>query len=121
VKSCNSCGKCCVKYSNGGLTASPNDLEIWETLRPDIHQYVHNGKIWMDPNTHSQIELCPWLRKESEQAAYTCAIYYDRPEDCRVYPATISDMIKDDCEMLENRDLGDLKQAQKALEKLTDT
>lgn len=118
MKNCNSCGKCCTKYGNGGLSASPSDLDIWESLRPDIAQYVHNGQIWMDPEKHNQLALCPWLRKDSKLAGYTCAIYYDRPEDCRIYPATVADMIKDDCEMLERRDLIDLKQAQKELDGL---
>jgi Fe-S-cluster containining protein len=80
----------------------------------------------MNPETGEQIERCPWLReevreglgKDSKQALYTCDIYYDRPEDCRVYPATIADMIKDECEMLETRDLTNLKQAQRELSQI---
>ncbi|RBP50642.1 YkgJ family cysteine cluster protein [Arenicella xantha] len=115
MKACNSCGKCCIKYSNGGLSASDQDLELWETLRPEIFRYVRNGNIWMDPLTGEQIELCPWLRREPEQIQFSCAIYFDRPEDCRVYPATVSDMIKDECEMLEPHDLSDLPRATRTL------
>ena len=126
MKNCNSCGKCCVKYSNGGLSASAEDLKLWEEYRPDISRYVTGQKIWLNPETGEQIERCPFLRKElreesgkdSKQALYTCDIYYDRPEDCRVYPATITDMIKDECEMLETRDLTNLKQAQRELNKI---
>jgi len=118
MKDCNSCGKCCIKYSNGGLSASTDDIKLWDSLRPDIARYVNGGNIWMEPETGAQIERCPWLQKEPEQAHYTCAIYYDRPEDCRIYPATLNDMIKDDCEMLEPQDLIDTKQAQKALDKI---
>lgn len=107
-----------MKYSNGGLNPSSTDLETWENLRPDIHKYVHKGKIWADPKTHAQLELCPWLRQEAPNAAYTCAIYYDRPEDCRLYPATVSDMIKDGCEMLESKDRANLKLAQIELDRL---
>ena len=111
MKACNSCGKCCIKYSNGGLSASEQDLALWESLRPEIYRYVRDGKIWMDPHTGEQIELCPWLRREPDQLQFSCAIYFDRPEDCRVYPATVKDMINDECEMLEPQDLTDLSRA----------
>lgn len=88
---------------------------MWETLRPEIYRYVRDGNIWMDPESGKQIELCPWLRREPNQLQYTCAIYFDRPEDCRVYPATVSDMVKDECEMLEAADFKDLMHAQQEL------
>jgi len=112
MRECNSCGKCCTKYGGGGLSASEHDLALWESLKPDIHKYVRNKEIWMDPETGMQLEFCPWLRKEANQVKFSCAIYFDRPEDCRVYPANVEEMLKDDCEMLELRDLGDLKRAQ---------
>ena len=131
MKNCNSCGKCCIKYGNGGLSASAEDLELWEEYKPHISRYVTDKKIWMNPETGEQIERCPFLREElrkepreglgkdsKQQTVYTCDIYYDRPEDCRVYPTTITDMIKDDCEMLETRDLTNIKQAQRELSKI---
>ena len=122
MKDCTQCGKCCIKYSNGGLSASASEIELWDIFRSDIYQYVRNGKIWMDPATGKQIERCPWLREEPNQASgqvrYTCDIYYDRPEDCKYYPVTIEQMINDDCEMLEVQDLAKPKQAQKTLDKL---
>ena len=122
MKACNSCGKCCIKYSNGDLSASDDDLELWENLRPDIYRYVRDGKIWMDPNTGKQIDLCPWLRRDPNQVQFSCAIYFDRPEDCRIYPARVSDMVNDECEMLEPKDLVNLKHAQQELElKFQDT
>jgi Fe-S-cluster containining protein len=81
-----------------------------------MYKFVRDGKIWMDPESGEQIELCPWLRKEPGQRRYSCAVYFDRPEDCRVYPARISDMIEDQCEMLEPNDLLNLKQAQLLLD-----
>ena len=76
----------------------------------------------MDPNTGEQIELCPWLRREPNQIQFSCAIYFDRPEDCRVYPATVSDMIKDECEMLEAHDHRNLSRAEDELKtKFSDT
>ena len=118
MKECNQCGKCCTKYSNGGLSASESEIKSWDIFNPNIYNYVRNGNIWFDPDTGKQLELCPWLRKESNQNKFTCDIYYDRPDDCKYYPVTIEQMIKDECEMLEPRDLCKPKQAQKTLDKL---
>ncbi len=120
MKDCNQCGKCCIKYSNGGLSASQSEIELWEIFKPDIYQYVSNGKIWVDPKTGEQIECCPWLRKESSQEKYACDIYDDRPEDCRLYPTNIDEMQRDECEMLEDQDFENRKQAQVELDKLMD-
>ena len=118
MKECNQCGKCCINYSNGGLSASASEIKFWDTFRPDIYNYVSDGKIWMDPDTGKQLELCPWLRKLPNQNKYTCDIYFDRPDDCKHYPVTIEQMIEDECEMLEERDLVKPQQAQKKLDKL---
>jgi len=120
MKDCNQCGKCCIKYSNGGLSASQSEIELWEIFKPDIYQYVSNGKIWLDPKTGEQIERCPWLRKEPNQEKYICDIYDDRPEDCRLYPTNIEEMERDECEMLEDQDFENRKQAQVELDKLMD-
>ena len=122
MKECNQCGKCCTKYSDGGLSASASEVELWEIFRPEIFAYVSNGNIWMDPDTGKQIEVCPWLRKLPNQEKYTCDIYYDRPEDCQHYPVTIEQMVNDECEMLELKDLDKPKEAQKVLDKfMTDS
>ena len=118
MKACNQCGKCCIKYGNGGLSVSAVQADYWENYRPDIHRYVNQGNIWIDPETGKQIELCPWLRKEPNQNKYTCDIYYDRPDDCKYYPSTIEEMIIDECEMLEDKDLSNPKKARKALDKI---
>jgi len=118
MKECNQCGKCCKSYSNGGLSASSSEIESWDRFRPDIYSYVNDGNIWMSPDTGEQLETCPWLRKLPDQNKYTCDIYYDRPGDCRYYPVTVEQMIKDECEMLEARDLVNPKQAQKILDQL---
>jgi len=76
----------------------------------------------MAPNTHEPLELCPWLKKEpasspnSSKVRYSCEIYFDRPDDCRYYPSTLSEMMLDECEMIEPKDIRNPKQAQKALE-----
>tara|TARA_R110002074_G_scaffold377572_2_gene555087 strand:- start:209 stop:595 length:387 start_codon:yes stop_codon:yes gene_type:complete len=118
MKDCNQCGKCCVKYSNGGLSVSKSEIALWEIFNPDIYQFVSDGKIWIDPKTGKQIEQCPWLRKIPNQKKYTCDIYYDRPDDCKFYPVTIEQMEKDECEMLDVQDLEKPKQAQIKLDKL---
>ena len=118
MKECNLCGKCCIKYSNGGLSALQSEVKHWDVFRPDIYAYVNEGKIWMHPDTGEQLEICPWLENEKGSAIYTCAIYYDRPDDCKHYPVTLEQMINDECEMLEERDLAHPEQAQKKLDKL---
>lgn len=111
MKECTQCGKCCINYSDGGLTASQDDLDFWEAHRPHIYQYVKKDELWFDPQTGRQLRLCPFLKK-TEQNLYTCDIYHDRPEDCRFYPVTIDQMVQDECEMLESRDLKNTKHAQ---------
>ena len=118
MKECNQCGKCCTKYGNGGLSVTAEEIESWDIYRPDIYSYVNDGKIWMNPETGEQLERCPWLRKAPDQNKYLCDIYYDRPDDCKYYPVTIDQMVIDECEMLEPKDLLNLKQAQKTLNKL---
>ena len=116
MKDCNSCGKCCIKYSNGDLSAERSEIDYWEEHRPDIYQYVRAGKIWMDPSSGQQLTLCPFLKKEPNQNRYTCDIYYDRPDDCKYYPSNISEMVRDECEMIEKKDLTDSTKAQKTLD-----
>lgn len=123
MKDCNQCGKCCIHYSDGGLSATAEDIANWEVFNPAILQYVFEGKIWMDPASGEQLSRCPWLQKlpsstESAQVKYGCTIYDDRPEDCRHYPTHISEMIRDECEMLELKDLETPKKAQTELDKL---
>jgi len=118
VKDCNQCGKCCVIYADGGLSASDKEIDAWEANRPDIFRYVSDGEIWVDPKTGQQLRYCPWLKKLPDKAKYTCSIYDDRPNDCRFYPANIDEMLRDECEMLEPRDLANPDLAQKTLDDL---
>lgn len=123
MKNCNSCGKCCLKYGNGGLSASAADIEGWELFNPELFEYVREGNIWFDPVSGKLIEYCPWLKKQiqgekGDIVFYTCDIYHNRPEDCRHYPSTLDEMIRDECEMIEVKDLIDSKRAQKALDVL---
>jgi Fe-S-cluster containining protein len=123
MKECNQCGKCCIKYGDGALSASQEDIDMWELFNPDIFQYVKGKEIWFDPTSGAKLSVCPFLElipqaKPNAPLRYTCGIYLDRPEDCRIYPSLISEMIDDECEMIEISDLGQPKQAQIALDKL---
>ena len=70
------------------------------------------------PQADEYFARCPWLQKSPDGKKFTCDIYDDRPEDCRHYPVDIAQMVHDDCEMLERRDLLDLKRAQKKLDEI---
>lgn len=118
MKNCNQCGKCCTLYGGGGLTVSSAEIDWWETQRPDIAEYVSGGQIWFDPATGKQTLSCPWLEKLPGQDKYTCAIYFDRPDECKHYPVTVEEMIRDGCEMLEPADLKQPQKAQEALDHL---
>ncbi len=123
MKECNQCGKCCIKYGDGALSASSEEIEMWALFRPKIYQYVKNDEIWFDPQTGKQLSVCPFLEveprsKDTEKKKYTCAIYLDRPEDCRHYPSSIPEMIRDECEMIEAVDLTNSKKAQQTLDRI---
>jgi Fe-S-cluster containining protein len=123
MKACNQCGKCCISYSDGGLSASTEEIQGWEIFNPGIAEYVIDGKIWMDPASGEQLSRCPWLEVlpangESGSIKYGCRIYHDRPEDCRHYPVSIAEMVRDGCEMLELRDLDAPVSAQRVLDQL---
>lgn len=118
MKSCTQCGKCCVHYADGGLSATASEISWWEIFRPEIVEYVRDGEIWISPLTGKQLTRCPWLQKLPDQEKFVCEIYLDRPEDCRHYPVDIDQMARDECEMLEPRDLLKPKQAQKELDEL---
>ena len=128
MKECNQCGKCCIHYSNGGLSATQAEIDWWEASRPDIFRYVRNGEIWVDPSSGEALQRCPFLELEPSstnasathlsQDKYICSIYHDRPDDCRHYPTHIDEMIRDGCEMIELKDLLNQKSAQKKLDLL---
>ena len=109
LKPCNQCGKCCIHYADGGLVASPEEVDRWEIERPDVYAYVKDGQIWHSPENGKALSRCPWL--VGDAMPYSCAIYADRPEDCRSYPANLTDMVRDECEMLEPIDLRDQEKA----------
>lgn len=120
MKDCNQCGKCCIKYGDGALFATAHEIEMWELFQPHIYQYVKDNDIWFCPSTGEQLNRCPFLEIEPNQSKekYTCAIYPNRPEDCRHYPSNVSEMIRDECEMIEVKDLENTKKAQSILDNL---
>jgi len=115
MKDCNACGKCCTKYGGGGLSATPEEIASWEEHYPAIYRYVRDGEIWCDPHTGVVLTQCPFLYNDTSSPKKLCRIYGQRPEDCRFYPSTVSEMIADECEMLEPSDLKNLKRAKKTL------
>ncbi len=97
------------------MSASPEEIVWWQQARPHIAEFVRNGRIWVNPESGDVFDRCPWLRQASEDSPYTCEIYHDRPEECRQYPTDLSEMARDECEMLE---AGDLKKPDTAMSRL---
>ncbi|WP_149982855.1 YkgJ family cysteine cluster protein [Pseudoalteromonas rhizosphaerae] len=123
MKECNQCGKCCIKYGGGDLSATQEEIDLWEIFNPEIFEFVKNNQIWYDPQSGVKLSQCPFLEiapKINPLAAnkYTCSIYLDRPEDCRHYPSLITEMVRDECEMIEVIDLDNYKKAQRKLDLL---
>jgi Fe-S-cluster containining protein len=121
MKDCNQCGKCCIKYGGGDLSATQEEIDLWEIFNPDIFRFVKNNEIWFDPASGSRLQTCPFLETSPKKDPYaknkyTCSIYADRPEDCRHYPSLIPEMVRDECEMIEAIDLENPKKAQIALD-----
>ncbi len=131
MKDCNQCGKCCIKYGDGcikygdgcikygdgcikygdgALSATKEEIDLWELFNPEIFKFVKNNDIWFDPESGVKLNSCPFLEVSAKKDSlapniYTCNIYLDRPEDCRHYPSLIA-------EMIEAIDLEKTKQAQ---------
>ncbi|MEL0646771.1 YkgJ family cysteine cluster protein [Pseudoalteromonas agarivorans] len=123
MKECNQCGKCCIKYGGGDLSATKEEIDLWELFNPEIFEYVKNNEIWFDPNSGFKLTTCPFLeiapkKDPLDKNMYTCSIYLDRPEDCRHYPSLISEMIRDECEMIEPVDIQNQTRAQIKLDVL---
>jgi Fe-S-cluster containining protein len=123
MKECNQCGKCCIKYGGEDLAATTEEIDLWEIFNPEIFKFVKNNEIWFDPKSGLRLKTCPFLeiapKKEACDAnLYTCSIYLDRPEDCRHYPSLITEMIRDECEMIEAIDISHPKKAQVKLDVL---
>ncbi len=118
MKPCNSCGKCCSKYGGGGLSATRSEMDNWEEHRPDIYKHVHQDQIWADPESGIVLDHCPFLYQDTTGRMQLCSIYEQRPEDCRYYPSTISEMVRDECEMIELKDMRNPRQARKDLRTL---
>ncbi len=93
---------------------------MWELFEPHIYQYVKDNEIWFCPDTGVQLIRCPFLEIEPSPSntKYICSIYLSRPEDCRHYPSNITEMIRDECEMIEVKDLQDFNKAQSKLDDL---
>jgi Fe-S-cluster containining protein len=123
MKDCNQCGKCCIKYGDAALSATKDEIALWEIFNPEISTFVKNNEIWFDPQSGVRLKRCPFLEIIPQQnplasVKYSCGIYENRPEDCRHYPSRIYEMIVDECEMIEAVDLTNVEQAQIKLDVL---
>lgn len=121
MKDCNSCGKCCIKYGDGDISATQDEIDLWELFNPEIFEYVKHNQIWFNPDTGERLKQCPFLEaipnpNPDANKKYRCRIYMDRPEDCRHYPSLVSEMIRDKCEMIEAVDLTNPVKAQEKLD-----
>ena len=46
MKECNQCGKCCIKYGGGDLSATKEEIDLWEIFNPEIYKlYLNNYKL----------------------------------------------------------------------------
>ena len=123
MQNCNQCVKCCIIYGDGALSATEQEIDLWEIFHPEIFKFVKANEIWFDPETGFRLSRCPFLEvaPNADSLApkkYTCSIYINRPEDCRHYPSLIAEMIRDECEMIEVSDLEKPKMAQRKLDTL---
>lgn len=121
MKECNQCGKCCTKYGGGDLSVTQEEIELWEMFNPEIFEYVKHNQIWHCPQSGLKLERCPFLevapnKGSHEPTKYICRIYLDRPDDCRQYPSLVTEMIRDECEMIEVTDLNNLNKSQTKLD-----
>ncbi len=99
---CNNCGKCCIKYSDGGLGSI--NREEFERLPDYAKQVARNGylmenviDIWIDSDG-GEYASCPWIF--SLNGKHYCSVYEYRPNVCRNYPVDHQQMVDDKCEML---------------------
>lgn len=67
MKECNQCGKCCIKYGNGALAATAEEIDLWELFNPEIFEYVRDNEIWVDPKTGVKLKSCPFLEVEPKK------------------------------------------------------
>lgn len=123
MKECNQCGKCCTKYGGGDLSVTQEEIDLWEIFNPEIFEFVKSNQIWHSPQSGVKLAQCPFLEVVTNEntlgeVKYTCSIYLDRPDDCRQYPSLVTEMIRDECEMIEVIDLNNLKKAQTKLDVL---
>lgn len=85
-RQCLCCGQCCEAFG-GHLEASQADLDRWRRLgREDLLRRVSGiGWIWIDPETGTLEDDCPFLERVSPERAI-CSIQEIKPDICRAYP-----------------------------------
>ena len=71
MKDCNQCGKCCIKYGGGDLSATKEEIDLWEVFNPEIFKFVKNNEIWFDPKSDLSLKSCPFLEIEPKKNTLT--------------------------------------------------
>lgn len=94
---CARCGDCCRKLGFSDQCFE-TDIQRWRRLgRDDIMERVgcSRGKdgaaryrIWIDPESGTLSETCPWLSENERTGEYYCRIQDIKPDICREYPFT---------------------------------
>ena len=110
---CNTCGKCCKKYT-GNLSATVGDMKRWaDQSRNDILDrtlpLVDELSIWLAPSSRddqliadlwftpkgNEHNACPWWNKHTG-----CRIHETKPKMCADYPVSLQQALDDECEGL---------------------
>ena len=77
IKECNRCGECCKYIAVRLANRPPRKTEYMMEVRAGRELVSYKGSLWW-----VLFCPCPCLTPEGD-----CAIYDERPEDCRRYPA----------------------------------
>ena len=94
---CARCGDCCRKLGFSDQCFE-TDVQRWRTLgREDIMARVGRSRgkdgaaryrIWVDPESGTLSDICPWLSESEKTGRYFCRIQDIKPDICREYPFT---------------------------------
>ncbi|MCG8633452.1 MAG: YkgJ family cysteine cluster protein [Desulfobacterales bacterium] len=89
---CKRCGNCCRMLGNH---CTAEDRQLWDRLgRNDILSWVKEEdgggryRIWIDPQTGTPAESCPFVEQQPGKDAFRCTIQSIKPLVCREYPFT---------------------------------
>src|ERR1700722_3880388 len=123
ASACTRCGEGCTnEHYMETLSATEADLNRWHAERrtdilkdADVIVPGAGADVWV-PSEGKELSRCACLHKERKGGKYKCGIYETRPEACRGYAHSVSQMIRDECEILVELDkmTAALKKARKS-------